>query len=359
MAATFDGVQRTRLDPITLAAFKDTGWYQVNHSASEELLWGQGAGIEFGLVTTCGNDSSDFFCTGRCVLRGWGTAQLSVILVSLYRPFHSGLGCHYLHLDKGNCSSDPMLEGCRMYKPLANGSECWKKENGLPAGVENPHGEIYHSQSRCFLANLSAQPLPGDKTSHSSRITHLKEAELTGRCYLHQCTQREAYVVRVAGSPWVPCLPGKHIKVGVIRVTAVLHWQKEIGKCLHYYPICFNVPFSLSTHWARNFDLQYIFSSKENELVIGAAAKLCYVHISLQIPGYSGLLFCPQGRLCRTNEGTNAVTSAPLSLSTQDLLFQLPLELAGSPGYSLGKGQREELAEAVLQALVNRSGAGR
>ncbi|XP_005377151.1 PREDICTED: leishmanolysin-like isoform X2 [Chinchilla lanigera] len=289
MAATFDGVQRTRLDPITLAAFKDTGWYQVNHSASEELLWGQGAGIEFGLVTTCGNDSSDFFCTGRCVLRGWGTAQLSVILVSLYRPFHSGLGCHYLHLDKGNCSSDPMLEGCRMYKPLANGSECWKKENGLPAGVENPHGEIYHSQSRCFLANLSAQPLPGDKTSHSSRITHLKEAELTGRCYLHQCTQREAYVVRVAGSPWVPCLPGKHIK----------------------------------------------------------------------IPGYSGLLFCPQGRLCRTNEGTNAVTSAPLSLSTQDLLFQLPLELAGSPGYSLGKGQREELAEAVLQALVNRSGAGR
>lgn len=33
---------------------------------------------------------------------------------------HSGLGCHYLHLDKGSCSSDPLLEGCRMYKPLAN-----------------------------------------------------------------------------------------------------------------------------------------------------------------------------------------------------------------------------------------------
>lgn len=42
MAATFDGAQRTRLDPITLAAFKDSGWYQVNHSAAEELLWGQG-----------------------------------------------------------------------------------------------------------------------------------------------------------------------------------------------------------------------------------------------------------------------------------------------------------------------------
>lgn len=42
MTATFDGAQRTRLDPITLAAFQDSGWYQVNYSAAEELLWGQG-----------------------------------------------------------------------------------------------------------------------------------------------------------------------------------------------------------------------------------------------------------------------------------------------------------------------------
>ncbi|XP_069909988.1 ciliated left-right organizer metallopeptidase isoform X3 [Oryctolagus cuniculus] len=174
MAATFDGAQRTRLDPITLAAFKDSGWYQVNHSAAEELLWGQGAGLEFGLVTTCGTGSSDFFCTG------------------------SGLGCHYLHLDKGRCSSDPMLEGCQMYKPLAN-----------------------------------------------------------------------------------------------------------------------------------------------------------------SIPGYHGLLFCPRGRLCRTNRSTNAVTSPPVRLSTQDLLFQLSFGLAGPPGHSLGKEEREQLAETVLQALVSRGGTGR
>lgn len=42
MTAAFDGAQHTRLDPITLAAFEDSGWYQVNHSAAEELLWGQG-----------------------------------------------------------------------------------------------------------------------------------------------------------------------------------------------------------------------------------------------------------------------------------------------------------------------------
>ncbi|KAL4692298.1 hypothetical protein H8959_016108 [Pygathrix nigripes] len=266
MTATFDGAQRTRLDPITLAAFEDSGWYQVNHSAAEELLWGQaGSGPEFGLVTTCGTGSSDFFCTG------------------------SGLGCHYLHLDKGSCSSDPMLEGCRMYKPLINRSECWKKENGFPAGVENPHGEIYHPQSRCFFANLTSQLLPRDKTRHPSLTPHLKEAELMGRCYLHQCTGRGAYKVQVEGSPWVPCLPGKVI----------------------------------------------------------------------QIPGYYGLLFCPRGRLCQTNEDINAVTSPPVSLSTPDPLFQLSLGLAGPPGHSLGKEQQEGLAEAVLQALASRGGTGR
>ncbi|KAM5239599.1 ciliated left-right organizer metallopeptidase isoform 2-T2 [Hipposideros larvatus] len=265
MTATFDGAQRTRLDPITLAAFKDSGWYQVNYSAAEELLWGQGSGLEFGLVTTCGTGSSDFFCTG------------------------SGLGCHYLHLDKGSCSSDPVLEGCRMYKPLANRSECWKKENGFPPGADNPHGEIYHSQSRCFLANLTSQLLPGDKARQPSQVPHLKEVELAGRCYLHQCTKRGSYNVQVEGSPWASCLPGK----------------------------------------------------------------------AIQIPGYYGLLFCPRGRLCQTNEGTDAVTSPPVSLSTQDLLLQLSLGLAGPLGHSLGKEEQEELAEAVLQALVNRGGAGR
>ncbi|KAM6202557.1 ciliated left-right organizer metallopeptidase [Rhynchocyon petersi] len=264
MTAVFDGAQRTRLDPITLAAFKDSGWYQVNHSAAQELLWGQGSGLEFGLLATCKTDSSGFFCSG------------------------SGLGCHYLHLDKGRCSSDPMLEGCRMYKPLANGSECWKEENGLPPGAKNLHGEIYHSQSRCFLANLTAQLLSKDKTRLSSQISHLKE-EVTGRCYLHQCTEKGAYKVQAEGSPWVSCLPGE----------------------------------------------------------------------AIQIPGYSGLLFCPRGRLCQTNESTNAVTSSPLSVSPQGLPLQLFLELAGPPGHSLGKKHREELKEVVLLALVNRGGTSR
>lgn len=42
MTAAFEGAQRSRLDPVTLAAFEDSGWYQVNYSTAEQLLWGQG-----------------------------------------------------------------------------------------------------------------------------------------------------------------------------------------------------------------------------------------------------------------------------------------------------------------------------
>lgn len=112
---------------------------------------------------------------------------------------------HLRHLGKHYSPSCPTLQ-----------SECWKKENGFPPGADNPHGEIYHSQSRCFLANLTSQLLHGDKTRHLSQISYLKEAELTGRCYLHQCTERGAYKVQVEGSPWASCLPGKAIQVGII-----------------------------------------------------------------------------------------------------------------------------------------------
>lgn len=117
-------------------------------------------------------------------------------------------------------------------------SECWKKENGFPPGAENPHGEIYHSQSRCFLANLTSQLVPGDKARFPSQIPHLQEAELAGHCYLHQCTERGAYKVQVEGSPWTSCPPGEAIQVGVIGEEAVAPWQKkkEVWKCLYSGP---------------------------------------------------------------------------------------------------------------------------
>ncbi|XP_039677786.1 leishmanolysin-like peptidase 2 [Perca fluviatilis] len=106
MAPVLGDSTTVRIDPVTLAALQDTGWYTVDLNQAQSLVWGDGEGATFGSLSTCRNKSSSFFCTG------------------------SGFGCHYLHLHKGECQTDQHLEGCRVYKPLKNGSECWIEKNG-------------------------------------------------------------------------------------------------------------------------------------------------------------------------------------------------------------------------------------
>lgn len=136
------------------------------------------------------------------------------------------------HLGKHFSASCPALQ-----------SECWKKENGFSLGAENLHGEIYHSQSRCFLANITSPLFHEAKTRHPSQIPYLKEAELTGRCYLHQCTERGAYKVQAEGSPWASCLPGKAIQVGIVSEKLCSTLAKGSLEVLvqWYYPTYFDV----------------------------------------------------------------------------------------------------------------------
>ncbi|KAJ1137260.1 hypothetical protein NDU88_003673 [Pleurodeles waltl] len=182
MTASLPDARITQLDEITLAAFEDTGWYQVNGSAAERLVWGQGAGADFGLTSTCGKNSSKYFCTG------------------------SGSGCHYMHLHKGRCSTDPFLDGCRMYKPLTNGSECWLEGNHVQMDSENNFGEIYHADSRCFFSTLIKEVPLLQGPSPASEMVH-------GCCYLHRCVAQSEYQVKVAGSPWLSCPAGTSIQV--------------------------------------------------------------------------------------------------------------------------------------------------
>uniref|UniRef100_UPI00358FF92B ciliated left-right organizer metallopeptidase n=1 Tax=Myxine glutinosa TaxID=7769 RepID=UPI00358FF92B len=130
------------LDPLTLAALQDTGWYRVSYHAARVLLWGKGQGHDFGLTSTCDDPSSRFFCLG------------------------SGSGCHHWHKDKGFCETDVFLEGCRVYKPFANGQ--------------------------------------GKETAASP---------LEGRCYRHRCQTQGRFDVMVESSPWITCPEGNTIEV--------------------------------------------------------------------------------------------------------------------------------------------------
>ncbi|XP_016532657.1 uncharacterized protein cirop [Poecilia formosa] len=178
MAAALGDPTTVRIDPVTLAALRDTGWYSVNLSRAQSLVWGDGEGANFGSLSTCKDNSSTFFCSG------------------------SGVGCHFLHLHKGKCQTDPYLEGCRVYKPLENGSECWRKENTRWSPAENWSGEMFGFDSRCFFSSLSRQV--GDVWTSSS-------AE--GRCYRHRCSGPNRYQIQVSGSEWVDCPAGGAVQV--------------------------------------------------------------------------------------------------------------------------------------------------
>ncbi|XP_051510842.1 ciliated left-right organizer metallopeptidase [Myxocyprinus asiaticus] len=176
MTASLMEPSLVRIDPATLAAFQDTGWYSVNLSGAQSLVWGEGEGGQFGSLSTCHN-SSTFFCTG------------------------SGWGCHYLHLHKGECLTDQYLDGCHIFKPLANASECWKEENKRGNGMEEWSGEIYGSDSRCFLSNLNRK---NQSTPNAS---------VAGHCYRHRCTGKNKYEIQVIDSDWLGCPAGKSIEV--------------------------------------------------------------------------------------------------------------------------------------------------
>ncbi|XP_066579039.1 ciliated left-right organizer metallopeptidase [Amia ocellicauda] len=202
MTAALGPEGTVRLDPITLAALQDTGWYRVNTSTGQTLEWGNGQGSLFGSLSTCHDNSSKFFCTG------------------------SGSGCHYLHLHKGQCDTDEFLNGCRIYKPLSQGSECWKGGSV----VEEWSGEIYHSDSRCFFSSLRRENISVTVNA------------VAGQCYRHRCTGPNRYQVRVLGSDWVDCAAGG----------------------------------------------------------------------TTQVPGYSGVVFCPDRRLCHQSDQAPASPSVTL-----------------------------------------------
>ncbi|XP_070711116.1 ciliated left-right organizer metallopeptidase [Pempheris klunzingeri] len=180
MAAALGDSATVRIDPVTLAALQDTGWYTVNLSRAQSLVWGDGEGAAFGSLSTCQDKASSFFCAG------------------------SGFGCHYLHLHKAECQTDQYLEGCRVYKPLENRSECWKEENSRWPSEEDWRGEIFGFDSRCFFSSLTRQ--------NQSEFL-FSSSYVEGRCYRHRCTGPNRFQIQASGSEWVDCPAGGAIQI--------------------------------------------------------------------------------------------------------------------------------------------------
>ncbi|XP_053486104.1 ciliated left-right organizer metallopeptidase [Ictalurus furcatus] len=162
-----------RIDVITLSALQDTGWYSVNLSQAQNLLWGE----------------TDM--VALCVLEEAGPTLPGCSQIS-----PCGFGCHYLHLHKAVCQSDEYLEGCRIYKPLAN-------------GVSLLHLFVFVTIFKAlFTFTLDSC------SSFSPTEDHFSfNASVSGRCYRHRCIGKNRYQIQVMGSDWLDCPPGRSIKV--------------------------------------------------------------------------------------------------------------------------------------------------
>ncbi|XP_013410286.1 uncharacterized protein LOC106173638 isoform X2 [Lingula anatina] len=161
----------TFIDNMTMSLFEDMGWYKVNYQEVDDYHWGKDEGCDFGLQQAC-NDESEFFCTGN------------------------DLGCHYLHLDKAQCSKDDFLGSCRIFIAQPGGA-CF-----LPFGasVSLGYGEVHSSNSRCFLSNLTLSGTNG-------------AMDYSGRCYEHRCAGINQVEVRVGNSSWIPCPGGDMVEI--------------------------------------------------------------------------------------------------------------------------------------------------
>ncbi|KAK5858695.1 hypothetical protein PBY51_002816 [Eleginops maclovinus] len=150
MAAVLGDPTTVRIDPVTLAALQDTGWYSVDMSRAQGLVWGDGEGSMFGSLSNCQNKSSSFFCSAV---------------------------------------------------DLGNGSECWKEESGRE---EDWSDEMFGFHSRCFFSNLTRQNQSEVPSSGSS---------VEGRCYRHRCTGPNRYQIQVSGTEWADCPAGDTVKI--------------------------------------------------------------------------------------------------------------------------------------------------
>mmetsp|Transcript_30290 Transcript_30290/g.65409 ORF Transcript_30290/g.65409 Transcript_30290/m.65409 type:complete len:1736 (-) Transcript_30290:678-5885(-) len=138
------------LSPLTLALLEDSGWYRANFEKSTAPLFGRGAGcgfVEGNCIAeskkTVPDYSQGFFCSDT-------TPEIHGSVIP--RKHMEPSGCDYTYNHKADCSS--LGEGesdafCPMR--IANTKSCSDKANS-----PSLDGEIYSSNSRCFVTDTPA-----------------------------------------------------------------------------------------------------------------------------------------------------------------------------------------------------------
>ena len=172
---------------LTLAAFSDSGWYQVDSAMADPLSWGSGAGCEF--------------ATGPCVGGQW-EARAGYLCSEAGKP-----SCSYDRRAEAYCDlryySSPLPESRRYftYPSLGGYSELFDY-----CPVYRPYSDGHCSD----VDKIDDEPTQQSGSEHCETCRCFEESDAFSdtrtRCLRSRCLNTSALEVRVRGR-WLSCPP--------------------------------------------------------------------------------------------------------------------------------------------------------
>jgi len=157
---------------LTLALFRDSGWYWTNYSVASPLYWGEGLGCNFTLDNCAFWPDTNGY---RCELGAPDSCTFDLQAI-------------------GTCTTDQLCDDCYFTVPYSNGW-CTSTDN---EGIEplTDYGEVYSTASRCYISTLYKY---SPEAAQSQPI-----------CYPSACQSSTALKVKVDDF-WYDCTLGTQI----------------------------------------------------------------------------------------------------------------------------------------------------
>ncbi len=170
---------------LTLSYFEDSGWYHVNYSQAQQLLWGQGMGCDF-VLKSCPSwpAGQGYFCT---------EPDKAGCTADYQAKGYCQIGTGNVPADYQYFSSSPTEVGaqdlpdyCPLYWGYSNGW-CFDTSN-TPNVVNN--GETYSDNARCYQSSLlKGLPIasPTAMTCYDTFCTGPSELRVKVDSYYYDC----------------------------------------------------------------------------------------------------------------------------------------------------------------------------
>jgi leishmanolysin-like peptidase len=208
---------------LTLAVLEDSGWYTVNYSAAEPLLWGRGRGCGF-VDQGCGDIlSSDPFCDNEVAGEMFGCTQDrgSIARCNLV-TLPDDVIADYRYLSGNSGGSLEIADYCPYYRQFQYASgrtgNCTNPLNQPDPSTnsdfvgEDVFGETYGPSSTCLR-----QGRTWAKRFRDGRSLRTLSLETYGAgCYEVECSRSDGVTVYVRGVPFQCECEGQELVVDVV-----------------------------------------------------------------------------------------------------------------------------------------------